>query len=414
MRDSLFGRLLGLSLFGKILIANSAVVTLGAVVGTYLTTAHVKASPYGTHYEIMALVGGAGLTLSVLCNALVLRAAFRPLDRLEDTARRVSTGDLAARVQLGAVRDPHTEQLATSFNTMLESLQAHTRRLEAYSVRLQELSDTVLLAQEDERRRLARELHDETGQELSSLLLGLKLFRDAANRPHPDVAALRTQAAALTELTRGTLDGVRRLALELRPRMLDDLGLAPALRAYVDEWSARTGVPATYRVELESAPSLPALLTTTEVAVYRLVQEALVNVAKHAGASAVTVALTIGDGALHVRVQDNGRGMDLSRSPARPDSAPAVAPEASVASNGLPGGLSAGVGLFGIHERIALTGGQLTVESARGQGTCVHAVIPLQFSSMPKRETTWEPRRVQGLTQEYVQGRTQEIVGSDR
>jgi two-component system, NarL family, sensor histidine kinase UhpB len=393
MQHRLFGRLLGLSLFGKVLIANSAVVTLGAIAGTYLTTEQARVSPASPHYEMMAVFGVTGLGLSVLINALVLRAAFRPLVQLDRTARRITAGDLSARVQLGAVRDPNSEQLASSFNAMLESLQAHTRRLEEYSVRLQELSDKVLIAQEDERRRLARELHDETGQELSSLLLGLKLFRDAADRSQPDIPALRTQAAELTEQTRNTLDGVRLLALELRPRMLDDLGLATALRAYVDDWSARTHVPVTFTVQLPEAAApdgASPLPTATEIAVYRMVQEALVNVAKHADATGVTVSLDTHGGTLHVRVQDNGRGMALrAGSPVpvyagrREFSLGATQVEASSDSysdnraTGVAGGLSAGIGLFGIHERIALVGGQLNVESTHGEGTCVHATIPL-------------------------------------
>ena len=359
-------RLLGLSLFAKVLIANSLVVALGAVAGTYLTTEHVRASPDHAHYEMMALFGGAGLALSVALNAVVLRAAFSPLAQLERTARRVTGGELAARVRLGAIRDPETATLAESFNLMLDTIQADARRLEEYSVRLQELSDQVLLAQEDERRRLARELHDQTGQELSTLLLGLKLFRDAAARPQPDLPALRTQATELAELARSTLDGVRTLALELRPRMLDDLGLATALRAYVDEWSARARVPVNFSADLGEA-KIPS---NTEIAVYRLVQEALVNVAKHADASQVSVKLERRDDALVAEVRDDGRGMEL--------------PPRATGSNGRlderhgGGGLSAGLGLFGAQERVALVGGRFALESAPGQGTTVRAVIPLR------------------------------------
>ena len=362
-------RLLGLSLFAKVLIANSLVVALGAVAGTYLTTQHVRSSPDHTHYEMMVLFGGAGLALSVAINALVLRAAFSPLTQLERAARRVSGGELGARARLGAIRDPGTATLAASFNHMLDTIQEDSRRLEEYSTRLQELSDQVLLAQEDERRRLARELHDQTGQELSTLLLGLRLFRDAAARPAPDLPALRMQAAELAELARTTLDGVRTLALELRPRMLDDLGLATALRAYAEEWSGRARVPVEFSAELDGV-HLPS---TTELAIYRLVQEALVNVAKHADASRVIVRLRTEEGALVAEVQDDGRGMML---PARDERGPrrngAVRPD-----DRHGGGLSAGLGLFGAQERIALAGGRFTLESAPGQGTTVRAVVPL-------------------------------------
>ena len=360
--------LLGLSLFAKVLIANSLVVALGAVAGTYLTSQHVRSSPEHTHYEMMLLFGGAGLALSVALNALVLRAAFSPLAQLERTARRVSGGELDARVRLGAIRDPETATLAESFNHMLDTIRTDARRLEEYSVRLQELSDQVLLAQEEERRRLARELHDQTGQELSTLLLGLKLFRDAAARPSPDLPALRTQAAELAELARSTLDGVRTLALELRPRMLDDLGLATALRAYAEEWSARAGVPVDFTAEI-SDTKLPS---NTELAVYRLVQEALVNVAKHADASRVSVRIERRDGELLAEVRDDGRGMVLPER-GRPYSSDG----AGRLEERHGGGLSAGLGLFGAQERIALVGGRFALESAPGQGTTVRAVIPL-------------------------------------
>jgi signal transduction histidine kinase len=135
--------------------------------------------------------------------------------------------------------------------------------------------------------------------------------------------------------------------------------LGTALRAYIGEWSERTGLPVAYSAHLDGALPLPA---TTELAVYRLVQEALANIAKHASATDVRVSLEVRDSALEVEVRDNGRGMSVDRD--RGASEPL-------------GGLSAGLGLFGAQERIGLVGGQLTLESAPGQGTTVRAVIPL-------------------------------------
>ena len=372
--EGLGRRLLGLSLFAKVLIANSLVVALGAVAGTYLTTEHVRASPNHAHVEMMALFGAAGLALSVAINALVLRAAFSPLTQLERTARRVESGEAEARVRLGAIRDPETATLAESFNRMLDTIQADSRRLEEYSTRLQDLSDQVLMAQEDEKRRLARELHDQTGQELSSLLLGLKLFRDAAARPTPDLPALRAQAAELAEGARATLDGVRTLALELRPRMLDDLGLATALRAYVEEWSGRARVPVDLSTQLDGV----RLPSNTEIAVYRLVQEALVNVAKHADAKRVSVRLAEEGDTLIVEVADDGRGMELPVGTNGAVSGAGNAAQAGAAKREeRRGGLSAGLGLFGAQERVSLVGGRFYLESAPGNGTRVRAVIPL-------------------------------------
>ncbi|MBI3969724.1 MAG: sensor histidine kinase [Chloroflexi bacterium] len=355
--------LLRFSLFGKILIANSLIVGAGATVGTYLTTAHVKLSPHDTHYEMMVLFAAGGLAISVVVNALVLRTALLPLIRLERTARRVLDGDLDARATLGTIRDPNTDQLAATFNAMLDSLRARTQQIEAYSARLQELSDRVLIAQEEERRRLAAELHDDTGQVLSTLLLHLKLFRDAIARPDVGRDTLVAQANALTDLAREVLDGVRRLALELRPRMLDDLGLVAALHAYCEEWGARTGIHPTFRAppphELRLAPA-------AEIAVYRMVQEALTNVARHAAASNATVELIVRGGELVVEVRDDGKGMQLDGTAGRH-----AAPQEA-------GGLGAGLGLFSMQERIYLAGGAFELESAPGRGTTVRARVPLE------------------------------------
>jgi len=384
-------RLLRLPLFAKVLFANSAIVALGAIAGIYLTAYEVRASPNHSFVELMLFFGVIGLALSTTLNALVLRAAFRPLTLLERTARRVAEGDMDARTVLGAVSDPNTRTLADSFNHMLATIQSDTRRLEEYSARLQELCDQVLMAQEQERRQLARALQDQTGQELATLLMSLRLLRDAAAAPVPNLAVLRAQAGGLAELARTALDGVRTLALDLHPLVLDDLGLTTALRASVEEWSDRTGVRATYKAAIESV-TLPA---TTEIAVYRLVQEALANVAKHAAASEVTVMLDLSDGALMVEVQDNGRGMILpecarttrpalnSATPSGPGSTNNLAGSGGEKVRGvtrldeLQGGLSSGMGLFGAQERIALVGGRFYLESMPEAGTTVRAVIPL-------------------------------------
>ena len=382
-------RLLRLPLLTKILVANVAIVTLGATAGTYLTTLHVKQSPHGTHYEMMALFAAGGLLLSLLVNWMVLRTALRPLARLERTARRVTAGDLDARVALGPIADPDTDQLARAFNTMLDALQERTREVEAYAARLQEVSDQVLLAQEEERHRVARELHDDTGQALSTLLLHLRLLRDALARPDTDLKALIEQTETLSALVRETLDGVRRLALELRPRMLDDMGLSAALRAYAEEWSARTGIALEWRAALP--PELP-VPRTAELAVYRLVQEALANVAKHAQASRARVTLEVRDECLVVEVQDNGRGLPAPlgavAAPVAEDVAGGRAAghreraaygrgTAGRASGVVAAGLGAGLGLFSMQERIALAGGRFELESAPGRGTTVRATIPL-------------------------------------
>lgn len=206
-------------------------------------------------------------------------------------------------------------------------------------------------AQEDERLRLSRELHDQIGQLLAGLNLGLSAAEDALRRnvAGPDPAArLRPLRGLVEEIGRE----VHELALELRPTALDDLGLAAALRNYVENWSARTGVAADFHA-FEGG----RLGKAAETALYRVVQEALNNVLKHAKASRVGVLLKRRDGAVVAVVEDNGVGFDGDRG------------FADAQARGR-------LGLLGMRERLAAVGGELEVEASPGGGTAVFAQVP--------------------------------------
>jgi len=199
----------------------------------------------------------------------------------------------------------------------------------------------VIEGQEQERRRLARELHDETGQALTSVLLGLKAVESAEDVP----AAL----ARLRELVVATLQDVRRLAVELRPKALDDFGLVAALERLVHTFMEATGI----HVDLESQLGEGRLPSEVETTLYRIVQEALTNIAKHAGARRVSVLLVRRAGTATALVEDDGHGFS-----------------AEDEEHG-------GIGLSGMRERLALLEGRLTIESRRGTGTTLVAEVPL-------------------------------------
>jgi signal transduction histidine kinase len=199
----------------------------------------------------------------------------------------------------------------------------------------------VIEGQELERRRLARELHDETGQALTSVLLGLKAVETAEDAP----AAL----ASLRELVVATLQDVRRLAVELRPKALDDFGLVPALERLVETFTEATGIS----VEFESQLGAERLQPEVETTLYRIVQEALTNVAKHAGARRVSVLLVRRPGVVSALVEDDGLGFGSDEE------------------------AQGGIGLAGMRERLALLDGRLTIESGRGTGTSLIAEVPL-------------------------------------
>jgi signal transduction histidine kinase len=201
----------------------------------------------------------------------------------------------------------------------------------------------VVDAQELERRRLARELHDQTGQELTSVLLGLRAVEEAQ-----DDAERAAALGAVREQVVETLHDIRRLAVELRPKALDDFGLVPALERLRETFAEQTGM----RVELESQIR-ERLPTDVETALYRIVQEALTNVVKHAQASAVSIVLARGDGVVSAVVEDDGRGFSAEE---RTD----------------------GLGILGMGERLALLGGRLKIESAPGAGTTIVAEVPIR------------------------------------
>jgi two-component system sensor histidine kinase UhpB len=201
----------------------------------------------------------------------------------------------------------------------------------------------ILRAQEKERARVARELHDETGQALTSVLLGLKPLEQTATTDEE-----RATIASVRELVVSTLQNVRRLAVELRPSALDDFGLVPALERLAETFREQTGL----HVDLEAQLGVERLPAEVETALYRIVQEGLTNVFKHAGATRVSILLTRRDGTVAAVVEDDGSGFD-----------PSVPPEE-------------GLGLVGMRERVGLVGGRLSVESSEDGGTTLLAEVP--------------------------------------
>lgn len=204
----------------------------------------------------------------------------------------------------------------------------------------------VVEGQELERKRLARELHDETGQALTSILLGLRSIEDAT-RDQPQV---RESVLALRELVVSTLHDVRRLAVELRPKALDDFGLVPALERLAETFGEQTDVD----VQVQAALGEERLEPEIETALYRIVQEALTNVVKHAHARTISVVLTKRGDSVTALIEDDGQGFDPSQASGD------------------------GLGLLGMRERIALLRGRVAVESSEGSGTTVVVEVPVR------------------------------------
>ena len=200
----------------------------------------------------------------------------------------------------------------------------------------------VVEAQELERRRLARELHDETGQALTSVLLGLKGFEEATS-----LDEVHARSSDVRELVVQTLQDVRRLAVELRPKALDDFGLVAALERLTASFAEQTGLA----VEFETRLGETRLPAEVETVLYRIVQEALTNVVKHAQAEHVSIVLTPKDSSVTAVIDDDGRGLS-------------------------PDGAGEGLGLMGMRERVALVDGRLEIESSEGAGTMILVEVP--------------------------------------
>ena len=217
-------------------------------------------------------------------------------------------------------------------------------------MRLQ-LLEKVITAQEDERKRVARELHDETGQSLTSMIVGLKVLESMANLPE-----ITDKAAELRALGGAILRDVHELAFQLRPTLLDHLGMVAAIQRLVEDYSQKVGFHIDLQVFGFDGRRLPP---ATETALYRLVQEALTNVTKHAQAKNVSVILRRGEASVLAIVEDDGKGFNVAE----------VMGYAAKEKK---------LGLYGMEERAALVGGKLTIESTPGKGTTVFVDVPLE------------------------------------
>jgi two-component system sensor histidine kinase UhpB len=311
------------ALFRRVFAINGLIFALGTLilaVSPATVSARVKLT------EIPVLV--VGLAVMLTANALLLRSSLAPLDRLAASMRRVDPPKRTDRVDDRGTGDLH--HLIASFNAMLDRLE--TERTTA--------SALALAAQENERQRIARELHDEIGQTLTVALLILKRAVDRAP------VEIRGELADTQESVRASLDEVRSIARRLRPDALDDLGLHSALNALCSEFTQATGITVVKHI----APQADRLQPDVELVCYRIAQEGLTNIARHAGASKAWLDLHTTTDQLALRIADDGRGgVDIE-----------------------------GAGINGMRERALLVSAALTITSPPGEGTEVRLAIPVE------------------------------------
>lgn len=327
-------RFRGLTLLKKTLIVNSSVVLLGAVAGTYLTRL-LAARHSGVTLALAFFSCGAVIT--IVANYLAFWDHFRPLVELSRALEAIREGQ-EARAAIKGVRAGDFGEVLLSVRTLLD-------RIEDDSL---QFSARLLGSIESERQRIGRELHDNTSQIIAAALLSLGLIE----RQLPGEAAPAREALATARnLVQCSLDQLKAVVYDLRPAMLDDLGLVAALRWYVKARVEPSGLLVTAR--FEETPGLPRPQPAVEIALYRVAQEALANAVKHAQASHVELGLALKPGYAALTVFDDGRGFDIEERRGR------------------------GLGLLSMRERVAQLGGQFNIVSELRLGTRVYAVIPL-------------------------------------
>jgi two-component system, NarL family, sensor histidine kinase UhpB len=318
------------SLIGQLVAANVVLVALTLFAASLAAGLDLTVHNQRWQFLILAMA----IVLSLCVNLWMLQRRFKPLESLIQRIESIDPSE-PATLALGQ-SDPVTEinRLSGSFNRLLDRIEDERRRSGQLAMR----------AQEEERRRLARDLHDEVNQALTAILLRLEaLTQDIPPEHAPELAELK-------RLVNQAMEELLTLARQLRPSALDDHGLVPAVEAQLKRFAASTGIEV--RMRTEGDPNeLPEVMQT---AIFRVAQEALTNVGRHAGATVVELQLEEQDGRARLRVRDDGSGFDLGAIPRAGSEGP-----------------GAGLGLGGMAERARLVGGELDVRSAPGGGTSV-------------------------------------------
>ncbi len=326
------------------LVWDSAVPILDGKIGT----ARIGLSDASVRAAVSTLTAQLILTILLVSIAGVLVAVFltwiltRPIIALARATQAVAKGDFSPRVPRWA--NDEIGDLAEAFNAMTEELARTDELRKEREVLRRQLLEKVIATQEDERRRIARELHDSTSQNLTSLIVGLRIMEtNCAN------CASQTKATDLRDVASKTLDEVHDLSMRLRPRVLDDLGLSAALERLVSEWQARYKIPVDVAIQLGER-----LSGEVETALYRIIQETLTNIARHAKAKSASILIERYGDMVRAIVEDNGIGFDAQENHSERH-----------------------LGLLGMRERAELLNGTVTIESSVDHGTSVFIEIPI-------------------------------------
>lgn len=353
--------ILRISIFDRVLIGNSIIIIVGAIAGTIFTREMTLLGNAG----LILLFSCVGVLITLLVNRVIIKTALRPLHELGKALEHVDSRQIRIPDSLKSYKDPDIRRLVMVIDLMLNRIANHTSQLKA-------ISERAINAQEEERVRIARSLHDDTAQSISMLIIHLERLGHLLPKDSPEITHYVEDAQNVA--TR-LLENLRKIIWDLRPSILDDLGLFSAIR-----WFARTnlekgGVTVDFYVANE-IKRLPAYLETM---LFRVAQEAISNILRHANASQASIHLWMADEQIWLEIKDNGHGFDIEKT-----TGDAVDRKQ--------------LGLLGIRERVSLVHGGVNIESSPETGTCLKVHIPL-----PAEARTGSELDALNLPEEMVQ-----------
>lgn len=336
-------------IFNRVLIGNSVIIIFGAVAGTFLTR-HLALLG---DIRLIFLFSSAGILITLVVNYLIIKSALTPLRELGQALESVSVEKIKIPEHLEKYEDRDIQRLVNTVVSMLNRLEKRTGQLRA-------VSERAIRAQEDERVRIARSLHDDTAQVISMLIIQLERIENMLPQNDPDLCRKVNESHKVATLL---LENLRKVIWDLRPSILDDLGLIPAIRWYAQTNLKDSGV----QVEVDRGNEVIRLPPHLETLLFRISQEAVSNILRHANASKVTINLLPEDDRMVLEIRDNGRGFDVDKTQG----------EAVTRKQ---------LGLLGMQERVALVDGFVKVESMPGEGTTLRVYIPLHIEDALEKE----------------------------
>lgn len=346
MFSSLYTRLKRTPIFYRIAIGNAVIIVAGAIIGTVLTRLLTNIAATLWHFVLFASIG---IVISLILNFTIIQAALHPLLELRQIVKRIQAGQAEVAQLALEDTDPDIHRLTLALNSLITQLETSNQQLRV-------LSERAINAQEDERKRIARSLHDDTGQSLSTLIINLERLE---NHLPADPGELVDRLRSTRQMAAESLECLRSIIYDLRPAILDDLGLLPAIR-----WYARTNLEgAGIQVELIFPDELPFLSQPLTTTLFRISQEGVNNIIRHSHAKNACISLGVQENEVYLQIKDDGHGFE-----------PNVLRNEAIEMQHW--------GLIGIQERVELVGGKMSISSDPAHGTILLVKVPLLRSEV--------------------------------